>query len=75
MAMLLERDVDVNARQQGGWTALHSAVNRGDCSLVALLLDHGAEPELANDTGQTAVSLAQERGLLDVARLLGAVSG
>jgi len=37
-----------NARQTGE-VALHHAADRGDCAVVKLLLDHGADPRRTDD--------------------------
>lgn len=50
--LLLTRTRNIDARAQDGETALYFAVERGltDCSLI--LLEHGADPNLANKEGQ-----------------------
>ncbi len=42
---LLDAGADVNAEDFTGWTALHAAVFKGDPTIVALLLEHGAFKE------------------------------
>ena len=56
--LLLEQEVDVNAREGDGATALHWAVVRDDVEVVDALLGAGAKPSAANDYGVTPVSLA-----------------
>lgn len=56
--ILLEAGADPNARQQGGFTALHQAAHHGNSALIELLLRHGADPKLADDKGATPVELA-----------------
>ncbi|MBF8270647.1 MAG: hypothetical protein HW386_2356, partial [Gammaproteobacteria bacterium] len=51
---------DVNAKQQGGWTALQAAAKHGSMELVELLLQHGADPNQPADDGQTALSMAAD---------------
>ncbi len=68
--LLLEHGASVDAGQEGGWTPLHEAAQKGDVELVTLLLAHGADPALGNDTGKTAASLAQEKGHAEVLKLL-----
>ena len=70
---LLEEQVDVNAAEGDGATALHWAVVRDDPELVALLLDAGAEVDAANDYGVGPLSLAcTNRNAAMVERLLDA---
>ena len=72
-ALLLERGADPNARQRGGFTALHAAAQHGDAPFVALLLAHGADPALAADDGRTAADFARDGGHRELAaRLSGA---
>jgi uncharacterized protein len=68
--LLLAAGADVNARQHGGFTALHAAAQNGDSALVALLLDAGADTSMATDAGQTPVQLAEAAGHTDVAAQL-----
>jgi len=68
--LLLERDAPVDARQQGGFTALQAAAQNGDEELVDLLLRHRADPALANDAGATAAHLAEQAGHDELARRL-----
>ena len=49
---LLNAHADVNHQNQPGNTALHLAVNQKNAVICALLLEHGANPNLANGEGQ-----------------------
>jgi len=42
-----------------GSTALHYAAREGDAPMVKLLLQHGADPRIANKAGYTAIDVAQ----------------
>jgi ankyrin repeat protein len=57
--MLVDR-CDVNARCNLGMTPLHWACLNGHAGIVRLLLSHGADPNLANDTvdGLTPTEIA-----------------
>src|SRR3954466_14186401 len=46
---LLEAGATPNVKQQGGFTPLHAAAHNNDVTLANLLLDHGADPALADD--------------------------
>jgi ankyrin repeat protein len=56
---LVEAGADPNARAAGGVTPLHRAVRNRCSAAVDTLLNAGADPRLANDSGSTASDLAQ----------------
>src|SRR5687767_13216399 len=55
---LLKQRVDVNSPQGDGATALHWAVHLDDLKTAEFLLQAGARPNTANDTGVTPLYLA-----------------
>jgi ankyrin repeat protein len=61
MRLLLDRGVDVDAFNNAGNTALHSAVNRGD-AVVKFLASRGATLNLKNKAGFTPLDLAKGAG-------------
>lgn len=68
-------DIDVNHVNDLGWTALLETVILGDGStryqqIVRILLDAGADANLADREGVTALAHARSRGQAEVARLL-----
>jgi hypothetical protein len=74
--LLLERGVDVNAREKDGWTSLHWAAFKGRVEVAQLLLDHGANANMETEAGETALHIvsrgeydSQEQGV-GIARLL-----
>jgi Ankyrin repeats (3 copies) len=69
---LLSAKADVNARDQGGETALiHACRNpRANPALVKALLAAGADPNIRSRNDYTALGWATARGNPDVARLL-----
>ena len=69
---LLERGADPNRMTRWGHTALHQALRRdNDLKNIAVLLDHGADPELeGRRDGLSAASIAARRGRGDVLALL-----
>ncbi|MBL8232369.1 MAG: ankyrin repeat domain-containing protein [Bryobacterales bacterium] len=75
VAMLLSAGAEVNATQNGGWTALHAAAQDGDAEMVKLLLMNGADPELRADNGQSALDLAMGKGSQEVVDMLEARPG
>src|SRR5687768_13603170 len=54
----LRENLDVNAPQPDGATALHWAAYRGDVEAARWLIDAGAAPAAANRNGATPLSLA-----------------
>ena len=76
---LLEKGADVNAKTDviiaegqtdEGWTALHAACTTGSVPVVELLLAHGSDVKVETKNGCTALSLAQERELDEIVKLL-----
>ena len=53
-----------------GFTALHFAVLKGHMDAVQLLLARGADPEASSNDGRSALSIAKEKGFLDIIPLL-----
>ncbi|MFF2009437.1 ankyrin repeat domain-containing protein [Streptomyces sp. NPDC058195] len=69
-------DVDIDHVNDLGWTALLEAVILGDGGedhqeTVRLLLAAGADPEIADRSGTTALQHARQRGFDEIAGLLG----
>lgn len=62
VSSLLEQNIDVDAAQVDGMTALHWAVYHDLDEMVELLLDAGAEPAVENRYGVTPLSLACMNG-------------
>lgn len=60
--LLVEAGADVNARQHGGYTALHSAAQNGRMDVIDLLLDHGADANAATEDGRRPIGFARDRG-------------
>jgi len=67
---LLAAGASPNVRQQGGFTPLHEAAQRGHAEMVALLRQRGADAAALNDAGKTALDLAREHRHAEVERLL-----
>ena len=60
--ILLEHGADVNAQQEGGWTALHAASQNGDVEMVQLLIASGAHVRTRAANNQNALDLALTKG-------------
>lgn len=61
LQFLLTKGALPNARQQGGWAALHAAAQNGDAEMVCALLQHGADRHLKNDDGKTRRTLRRRK--------------
>ena len=57
--VLADLGVDVNAKGENGWTALHAATYMGLDSLIQLLVEKGAKLDVMDDFGQTPLSIAE----------------
>lgn len=73
--LLTMTDVDVNHVNNLGWTALLEAIVLSDGgprhqTIVALLLEHGADPAIADFDGVTPLAHARGRGFREIAALL-----
>ncbi|MET8469317.1 ankyrin repeat domain-containing protein [Streptomyces sp. NPDC006422] len=73
--VLRTTDLDVDHVNDLGWTALLEAIILGDGArdhqrVVALLLDAGADPTLADRDGVTPLDHAERRGYTEIAKLL-----
>lgn len=58
MTFLLEKGVDINARNGDGNTALHAAAFLGRADAVELLLEHGVDANVRNNDGGSAMDSA-----------------
>lgn len=68
---VLDGGPDVNARQAGGFTALHAAALHGDERMVDLLLKARADTTIAADDGRKAADFARDGGFEALAGRLG----
>ena len=75
VARLLETDIDVDHVNRLGWTALLEAVILGEggrphVRTVRLLVGAGADPNIPDESGTTALAHARRRGLEAIERIL-----
>ena len=56
--LIEELKVDVNARDFGGYTALHFAAGRGDNEMIKYLVSKGADVKAVARNGQTTADMA-----------------
>ena len=69
-ALLDSKDVDVNAVNKFGQTALHIAASRGYQEIVKMLISSGANVNAKDEDGKTPLHLAAKKGQENAVRLL-----
>jgi ankyrin repeat protein len=71
VGLLIEKGASVNLTDHGeGWSALMFAGGEGQVEVIRTLLAHGADAELVDEDGETALTFAQRNGHADAASLL-----
>lgn len=70
VAMLVGRNVDLDAGDSTGQTALVKAVRSRQIQVIRALLDAGANVDMPDYQGQTALDVARSMRLRDVERVL-----
>ena len=63
-------DVNFQAVDKTGDTALHVAVSNGNIEIINYLLKHGANPTIKSEDGVTPLSLADEGGNKEVISII-----
>lgn len=69
---LIERNIDINAQNNAGWTALHYAVEIGQPEYVKVLLENKANINIRNNCGNTAEDLARNYDDQEIVAILNA---
>ena len=68
---IMQAGVNVNAKDDDSWTALHKAAfDQAETGIVDLLLESGVDIEAKNKSGKTALQLAEEKGHRDIVRVI-----
>ncbi|KAA8900228.1 hypothetical protein FN846DRAFT_989152 [Sphaerosporella brunnea] len=70
MRLLLDQNLDKDAQDNSGRTALHYAAENGDEAIVRLLVEHGASDRLKDKNGKIALELAVKKLYVSPALLL-----
>jgi ankyrin repeat protein len=60
----------INIEDDNGRTALHHASNVGNCDVVKLLIDSGADTSEVDNDGDSAMHIASSHGHFDVVKIL-----
>jgi len=68
---MLSQDMDVNGRDENGWTPLCWAAGAGHTQIVRTLIDRGADVFASGKDQRTPYLIALAAGHADAARLLG----
>ena len=69
-ALLLKYDLDIDARNRFGDSAMHLAALRGRPDSAKLLIDHGIDVNATNASGRTALHVAARASAEEVAKML-----
>ena len=59
LRLCIDWGLDVNAKNEVGYTALHGAAFRGANDVVKFLVDHGARMDVKNQEGRLPVNMAE----------------
>jgi cytochrome c len=71
IAAALDAGVDVNAKDEAGWTPLYSAVRRGHLAAAKLLLERGADASTTSSSGSALLAAVTTRKVdMNMVRLL-----
>ncbi|MGO8716607.1 MAG: ankyrin repeat domain-containing protein [Smithella sp.] len=68
--ILIQKGAAVNSTDIAGWTPLMWAAFNGDVDMLKLLLENGADPKIASQSGHTALSLAKDVDYPDIVKAL-----
>jgi ankyrin repeat protein len=68
--LLVELGANVNQTSDLGWTALFQASAGDNVPLVKFLLDHGADPNIEDEAGDSPLTRALVRGNMEVIEML-----
>lgn len=67
---ILHKKIDVNKRNEKGFTALMYAASNGKLGVVRILLENGADKDLITGKGNSALSFAIKNGHVAVVKML-----
>lgn len=69
--VILQAGVNINEKDDDGWTALHKAAfDQTGTGIIDLLMQSGIDSEAKNRSGKTALQLAEEKNHGDIVRLI-----
>lgn len=68
--LLSSEKIDINTKDQYGWTALHFSAREGHLDCVQLLVEKGADIYAVNNVGATALVVSAADGHIDIVNYL-----
>ncbi len=71
--LLGQADVEINAVDDQGATALHHAASQGNSGIAVMLIEHGANTGFSDAEGRTPADYASERGHMRLLQLMHSV--
>jgi ankyrin repeat protein len=67
---ILNKNIDINSRNEKGFTALMYASSNGKSEVIRILLSHGADKNIKTTKGNTALSFAKKNKHIESQNLL-----
>lgn len=67
---LVESEININAQNFEGDTALHDAIDQGNLEIVKVLIEQGASLKICNNNDMMPLNFAAHRGQLDIVKYL-----
>ena len=70
ISSLTNKHMDINYKDENGYTALHYACNEGNLKIVEILLNANCDPNIKNNDKETPLHLASKSGYFDISKKL-----
>uniref|UniRef100_A0A2N9IE88 Uncharacterized protein n=1 Tax=Fagus sylvatica TaxID=28930 RepID=A0A2N9IE88_FAGSY len=67
---LVEKGIDIDGKDEDGYTALHCAAESGQAEVMELLVKKGADVEARTNKGVTALQIAESLHYIGITRIL-----
>ena len=67
---LLHDLIDINFKDENGFSALHYSCDEGNLKIVEILLKANCDPNIRNNEKETPLHLASKRGFFDISKKL-----
>jgi hypothetical protein len=75
ITLLLANSIDINQRDERGFSPIHVAVFKGRLDAVIELINWGADVNIATEQGESALDIALRNGRLDIAGVIQKAGG